>query len=65
MNISYLLKQSTKVVIKFQDVVWSKVIVPTADIFKLECEYCWWWRGVLVGSIITSLLFSLTMWVLK
>lgn len=44
---------------KWQDLVWGKVIVPFADLFKLECEYCWWWRGVLVGSIVTSLLFSL------
>lgn len=47
------------VVNKWQDLVWGKVIVPFADLFKLECEYCWWWRGVLVGSIATSLLFSL------
>lgn len=47
------------VVNKWQDLVWDKVIVPFADLFKLECEYCWWWRGVLVGSIVTSLLFSL------
>lgn len=47
------------VVNKWQDLVWGKVIVPFADLFKLECEYCWWWRGVLVGSIFTSLLFSL------
>ncbi len=47
------------VVNKWQDLVWGKVIVPFADLFKLECEYCWWWRGVLVGSIVTSLLFSL------
>ena len=46
------------VVNKWQDLVWGKVIVPFADLFKLECEYCWWWRGVLVGSIVTSLLFS-------
>ena len=44
---------------KWQDLVWGKVIVPFADLFKLECEYCWWWRGVLVGSIATSFLFSL------
>ena len=47
------------VVNKWQDLIWGKVIVPFADLFKLECEYCWWWRGVLVGSIFTSLLFSL------
>lgn len=47
------------VVNKWQDLVWGKVIVPFADLFKLECEYCWWWRGVLVGSIATSFLFSL------
>lgn len=47
------------VVNKWQDLVWGKVIVPFADLFKLECEYCWWWRGVLVGSIFTSFLFSL------
>lgn len=65
MNISPLLKQSRKVVNKFQDVVWSKVIVPFADVFRLDCEYCWWWRGVLVGSILTSLLYILMMWVLR
>ena len=47
------------VVNKWQDLVWGKVIVPFADLFKLECEYWWWWRGVLVGSIATSFLFSL------
>lgn len=47
------------IVNKWQDLVWGKVIVPFADLFKLECEYCWWWRGVLVGSIVTSFLFSL------
>lgn len=65
MSISPLLKQSRKVVNKFQDVVWSKVIVPFADVFRLDCEYCWWWRGVLVGSILTSLLYILVMWVLR
>lgn len=65
MSISPLLKQSRKAVNKFQDVVWSKVIVPFADVFRLDCEYCWWWRGVLVGSILTSLLYILIMWVLR
>lgn len=60
-----LLKLSRAVVNKFQDVVWSKVIVPFADLFRLDCEYCWWWRGVLVGSIFTSLMFLLFMWVFK
>lgn len=53
------------VVNKWQDLVWGKVIVPFADLFKLECEYCWWWRGVLVGSIFTSLLFSLVYGVMQ
>lgn len=53
------MKRVKTVVNKWQDLVWGKVIVPFADLFKLECEYCWWWRGVLVGSIVTSLLFSL------
>lgn len=53
------MKLGKTVVNKWQDLVWGKVIVPFADLFKLECEYCWWWRGVLVGSIATSLLFSL------
>ena len=53
------------VVNKWQDLVWGKVIVPFADLFKLECEYCWWWRGVLVGNIFTSLLFSLVYGVMQ
>nr|DAS43246.1 MAG TPA: hypothetical protein [Caudoviricetes sp.] len=48
-----------KVINKWQDFIWSKVIVPFADLFKIDCEYCWWWRGVLVGSIITTVLFLL------
>nr|DAR54723.1 MAG TPA: hypothetical protein [Caudoviricetes sp.] len=46
-----------KAVAKWQAVVWGKVIVPFADLFRLECEYCWWWRGVFVGSTITAILF--------
>lgn len=53
------------VVNKWQDLVWGKVIVPFADLFNLKCEYCWWWRGVLVGSIFTSLLFSLVYGVMQ
>nr|DAO51165.1 MAG TPA: hypothetical protein [Caudoviricetes sp.] len=48
-----------KVINKWQDLIWGKVIVPFADLFRIECEYCWWWRGVLVGSIITSVVFLL------
>lgn len=59
------MKLSNKVVNSFQDVVWKYVIVPVADVFKIECEYCWWWRGVLVGSIITSLVLTLMVWVLR
>lgn len=45
------------VINKWQDFAWGKIIVPFADFFKLDCDYCWWWRGVLVGSTLTSLLF--------
>nr|DAR95697.1 MAG TPA: hypothetical protein [Caudoviricetes sp.] len=48
-----------KAINKWQDFIWDKVIVPFADLFSIECEYCWWWRGVLVGSILTSVLFLL------
>nr|DAQ35834.1 MAG TPA: hypothetical protein [Caudoviricetes sp.] len=48
-----------KVINKWQDLIWGKVIVPFADLFRIDCEYCWWWRGVLVGSIITSVVFLL------
>lgn len=57
----------TKAVIdKWQDFTWGKVIVPLADKFRLdpECEYCWWWRGVLFGSVMTSLVFILSKWVM-
>lgn len=54
-----------KVVNSFQDVVWKYIIVPVANVFKIECEYCWWWRGVLVGSIITSIMFTLGVWVFR
>nr|DAX42832.1 MAG TPA: Endomembrane protein 70 [Caudoviricetes sp.] len=33
--------------------------------FRLECEYCWWWRGFLVGSIVASVLFILFIKVLE
>nr|DAN41338.1 MAG TPA: hypothetical protein [Caudoviricetes sp.] len=48
-----------KVLNKWQDFIWGNVIVPFADLFRIDCEYCWWWRGVLVGSIITSVVFLL------
>lgn len=51
--------------ILFQDFVWDYFIFPIADFFKIECEYCWWWRGVLLGSIFTSLIFILCTWWLK
>lgn len=54
-----LMKLVKKAVNKFQDFVWDMVVMPVADLFKLECDYCWWWRGVLVGSIITSIMFIL------
>lgn len=53
------MKLVKKAVNKFQDFVWDMVVMPVADLFKLECDYCWWWRGVLVGSIITSIMFIL------
>lgn len=53
------MKLGKAIVLKYQELVWSKVIVPVADFFKLDCEYCWWWRGVLLGSIVTGLLIGL------
>lgn len=44
---------------KWQLTVWKRFIVPIADVFKVDCEYCWFWRGVLIGSIITSTIFSI------
>nr|DAE52767.1 MAG TPA: Endomembrane protein 70 [Caudoviricetes sp.]DAP73746.1 MAG TPA: Endomembrane protein 70 [Caudoviricetes sp.] len=35
------------------------MIVPFADLFRIDCEYCWWWRGFFVGSIATTLVFLL------
>lgn len=46
-----------KLINKWQDLIWSKVIVPFADLFKIDCEYCWWWRGFAMGSVVTSILF--------
>lgn len=60
-----LMKRKKKIVAKWQDFVWGKVIVPIADMFRINCEYCWWWRGVLLGSILTSLFYSLMFWVMK
>lgn len=59
------MKLINKLVNSFQSVVWDFVIIPIADFFKLECDYCWWWRGVLVGSIFTSLILTLIVWVFK
>lgn len=39
--------------------------MPVADWFRLECQYCWWWRGVLFGSAVTSLIFTLAIMVSK
>jgi len=59
------MKHVRKIVTKWQNWVWGEVIVPFADLFRIDCEYCWWWRGVLVGSIATSLMFILAIWVLR
>lgn len=59
MNGLKTMKHVKTIINKWQSMVWSKVIIPFADFFKLECEYCWWWRGVLVGSIITSSLMTI------
>lgn len=56
MKLSFLMKT---IVSKYQDFVWGEVIVPFANLFRIECEYCWWWRGVLVGSIATAIVFTL------
>lgn len=48
-----------KKIARVQELVWEKVIAPFPDLFRLECEYCWWWRGACVGSILTSLVFIL------
>lgn len=50
---------------KFQDFVWDYFIYPVADFFKIECEYCWWWRGVLFGSLLTSLFAIIYFWSAK
>lgn len=52
-------------IIKFQDFIWDYFIYPVADFFKIECEYCWWWRGVLLGSLLTSLFFIICFWGLR
>lgn len=51
--------------VSLQDMFWDYIVTPIADIFRLDCEYCWWWRGVLFGSIVTSILISLVTWVIR
>lgn len=41
----------------WQDFMWDNVIKPIADLFEIDCMYCWFWRGVFLGSILTSISF--------
>lgn len=54
-----------KAVERWQEWVWTKIIVPVADKFKLDCEYCWFLRGVMLGSILTSIVYIMVLGVMR
>lgn len=65
MGFWWRMKLRNKLVNKFQDFVWEHFIMIIADVFKIDCEYCWWWRGVLFGSLLTSLCFLVCLWAVQ
>lgn len=59
------MSKKNKVINTYQEIIWKYLIILIADVFKIECDYCWWWRGVLLGSTLTSIIFFCVMLVVK